>query len=140
MTRPEPKYKKVDSLVHGEVKEIRLISSPRHLIRGLVGLIMKRFILILLTSLFWSNVSSAEFKLPNQDYSEIKSVYSYGDKKLIVVSEETFESIWIYDPLTNKQTRVKNVWHFIDYTSSVVSYKKSEFDLKPRLAVITEDE
>ena len=134
------KYKKVDSLVHGEVKEIRLIPSPRHLIRGLVGLIMKRFILILLTSLFWINVSSAEFKLPNQDYSEIKSVYSYGDKKLIVVSEETFESIWIYDPLTNKQTRVKNVWHFIDYTSSVVSYKKSEFDLKPRLAVITEDE
>ena len=40
----------------------------------------------------------------------------------------------------SKQTRVKNVWHFIDYTSSVVSYKKSEFDLKPRLAVITEDE
>ena len=99
---------------------------------------MQRFILILLTGLFWSNVSSAEFKLPNQDYSEIKSVYSYGDKKLIVVSEETFESIWIYDPLTNKQTRVKNVWNFIDYTSRVVSYKKSEFDLKPRLAVITE--
>ena len=119
---------------------LTIIPSPRHLICGLVGLIMKRFILILLTSLFWSNVSSAEFKLPNQDYSEIKSVYSYGDKKLIVVSEETFESIWIYDPLTNKQTRVKNVWHFIDYTSSVVSYKKSEFDLKPRLAVITEDE
>ena len=71
---------------------------------------------------------------------EIKSVYSYGDKKLIVVSEEMFESIWIYDPLTNKQTRVKNVWNFIDYTSSVVSYKKSEFDLKPRLAVITENE
>ena len=101
---------------------------------------MKTFILILLTGLLWSNVSSAEFKLPNQDYSEIKSVYSYGDKKLIVVSEEMSESIWIYDPLTNKQTRVKNVWNFIDYTSSVVSYKKSEFDLKPRLAVITENE
>ena len=85
---------------------------------------MQRFILILLTSLFWSYVSSAEFKLPNQDYSEIKSVYSYGDKNLIVVSEEMFESIWIYDPLTNSQTRVKNVWNFIDYTSSVVSYKK----------------
>ena len=90
--------------------------------------------------MLWCNFSSAEFKLPNQDYSEIKSVYSYGDKKLIVVSEETFESIWIYDPLTNKQTRVKNVWNFIDYTSSVVSYKEFEFDLKPRLAVITEDE
>ena len=64
---------------------------------------MQRFILILLTGLFWSNVSSAEFKLPDQNYSEIKSVYSYGDKKLIVVSEEMFESIWIYDPLTNKQ-------------------------------------
>ena len=51
-----------------------------------------------------------------------------------------FESIWIYDPLTNKQTRVKNVWNFIDYTSSVVSYKKSEFDLKPRLAVIIEND
>ena len=101
---------------------------------------MKTFILVLLTGLLWSNVSSAEFKLPDQDYSEIKSVYSYGDKKLIVVSEEMFESIWIYDPLTNKQTRVKNVWNFIDYTSSVVSYKKSEFDLKPRLAVITENE
>ena len=101
---------------------------------------MQRFILILLTGLFWSNVSSAEFKLPDQNYSEIKSVYSYGDKKLIVVSEEMFESIWIYDPLTNKQTRVKNVWNFIDYTSSVVSYKKSEFDLKPRLAVITEND
>ena len=93
-----------------------------------------------LTGLFWNNVSSAEFKLPNQDYSEIKSVYSYGDKKLIVVSEEMFESIWIYDPLTKKQTKVKNVWNFIDYTSSVVSYKKSDFDLKPRLAVITENE
>jgi len=69
-----------------------------------------------------------------------KSFYSYGDKKLIVVSEEMFESIWIYDPLTNKQTRVKNVWNFIDYTSSVVSYKKSEFDLKPRHAVIIEGE
>ena len=101
---------------------------------------MQRFILILLTGLLWSNVSSAEFKLPNQNYSEIKSIYSYGDKKLIVVSEEMFESIWIYDPLTNKQTRVKNVWNFIDYTSSVVSYKKSEFDLKPRLAVIMENE
>jgi hypothetical protein len=101
---------------------------------------MQRFILILLIGLFWRNASSAEFKLPNQDYSEIKSVYSYGDKKLIVVSEETFESIWIYDPLTNKQTRVKNVWNFIDYTSSVVSYKNSEFDLKPRLAVITEND
>ena len=101
---------------------------------------MKRFFLILLTGLLWSNVSSADFKLPDQNYSEIKSVYSYGDKKLIVVSEETFESVWIYDPLTNKQTRVKNVWNFIDYTSSVASYKKSEFDLKPRLAVITENE
>ena len=101
---------------------------------------MQRFILILLTGLFWSNISSAEFKLPDQDYSEIKNVYPYGDKKLIVVSEETFESIWIYDPIINKQTRVKNVWNFIDYTSSVVSYKKSEFDLKPRLAVITEND
>ena len=98
---------------------------------------MQRFILILLTGLFWSNVSSAEFKLPNQNYSEIKSIYSYGDKKLIVVSEEMFESIWIYDPLTNKQTRVKNVWNFIDYTSNVVSYKKSELDIDARLAVIT---
>ena len=87
---------------------------------------MQRFILILLTGLFWSNVSSAEFKLPNQDYSEIKSVYSYGDKKLIVVSEKMFESIWIYDPLTKKQTKVKNVWNFIDYTSRVVSYKKKQ--------------
>ena len=101
---------------------------------------MQRFILILLTGLFWNNVSAAEFKLPNQNYAEIKSIYSYGDKKLIVVSEEMFESIWIYDPLTNKQTKVKNVWNFIDYTSSVVSYKKSEFDLKPRLAVITEND
>jgi len=101
---------------------------------------MQRFILILLTGLFWSNVSYAEFKLPNQDYSEIKSVYSYGDKNLIVVSEEMFESIWIYDPITIKQTRVKNVWNFIDYASNVVSYKKSEFDLKPRLAVITEND
>ncbi len=101
---------------------------------------MKRFFLILLTGLLWSNISSADFKLPDQNYSEIKSVYSYGDKKLIVVSEEMFESIWIYNPLTNKQTRVKNVWNFIDYTSSVVSYKKSEFDLKSRLAVITENE
>jgi len=100
---------------------------------------MQKFILILLTGLFWSNVSSAEFKLSNQDYSEIKNVYSYGDKKLIVVSEEMFESIWIYDPLTNKQTRVKNVWNFIDYTSSVVSYKKSEFDIDERLAVIIKD-
>ena len=101
---------------------------------------MQRFILILLTGLFWNNVSAAEFKLPNQDYSEIKSVYSYGDKNLIVVSEEMLESIWIYDPLTNKQTRVKNVWNFIDYTSSIVSYKKSECDLKPRHAVIIEGE
>ena len=101
---------------------------------------MKKILGIVVLGLLWCNFSSAEFKLPNQDYSEIKSVYSYGDKKLIVVSEETFESIWIYDPLTNKQTRVKNVWNFIDYTSSVVSYKESEFDLKPRLAVITEDE
>ena len=101
---------------------------------------MKKLLGIVVLGLLWCNFSSAEFKLPNQDYSEIKSVYSYGDKKLIVVSEETFESIWIYDPLTNKQTRVKNVWNFIDYTSSVVSYKEFEFDLKPRLAVITEDE
>ena len=86
---------------------------------------MQRFILILLTGLFWTNVTSAEFKLPDQDYSEIKSVYSYGGKKLIVVSEEMFESIRIYDPLTNKQTRVKNVRNFIDYTSGVVSYKKN---------------
>tara|TARA_B110000037_G_scaffold187030_1_gene217368 strand:- start:276 stop:560 length:285 start_codon:yes stop_codon:yes gene_type:complete len=87
---------------------------------------MQRFILILLTGLFWINVTSAEFKLPDQDYSEIKSVYSYGDKKHIFVSEEMFESIWIYDPLTSKQTRVKNVWNFIDYTSRVVSYKKKQ--------------
>jgi len=101
---------------------------------------MKRFFLILLTGLLWGNISSADFKLPDQKYSEIKSVYPFENKKLIVVTEEAFESIWIYDPLTNKQTRVKNVWNFIDYTSSVVSYKKSEFDLKPRHAVITENE
>ena len=97
---------------------------------------MKRFILILLTGLLLSNVSSADFKLPDQNYSEIKNVYPYGDKKLIVVTEEAFESIWIYDPINNEQTRVKNVWNFIDYTSSIISYKKSELDLDIRLAVI----
>ena len=100
------------------------------------GRVMKRFILILLTGLLWSNISSAEFKLPDQDYSEIKSVYPYGDKKLIVVTEEEFESIWIYDSINNEQTRIKNVWNFIDYTSNVVSYKKSELDIDARLAVI----
>ena len=29
MTRPEPKYKKVDKWVHGEVKEIRLIGEDK---------------------------------------------------------------------------------------------------------------
>ena len=98
---------------------------------------MKRFFLILLTGLLWGNISSAEFKLPDLNYSEIKSVYQFEDKKLIVVTEEAFESIWIYDPITNEQTRVKNVWNFIDYTSNLVSYKKSELDIDARLAVIT---
>jgi len=99
---------------------------------------MKRFFLILLTGLLWGNISSAEFKLPYLNYSEIKSVYPFGDKKLIIVTEEAFESIWIYDPITNEQTRVKNVWNFIDYTSNIVSYKKSELDMDARLAVILE--
>ena len=35
MTRPEPKYKKVDKWVHGEVKEIKLIGEDNQLEKGM---------------------------------------------------------------------------------------------------------
>ena len=35
MTRPEPKYKKVDKWVYGEVKEIKLIGEDNQLEKGM---------------------------------------------------------------------------------------------------------
>ena len=77
MTRPEPKYKKVDKWVYGEVKEIKLIGEDDQLEKGMYYFV------------FWINHNNQHLST-HVSYKELFDWFKIGLTAIILAVRPTF--------------------------------------------------